>query len=378
MLLPTSASFKNLIRHDYTPQEIYKTSLSCVEAVLLHLEQEENFNIHLTYLESTGKYLIKFLFDFKQENIQDNDYMLINMLALNSLKFICQGHHDFIKEHIEELIGISRSFIMFGLNEVTFQSPVKVVSSQQALMEPSHPPHIDKQTPRTKKTAKAKTYKKSDKTENSNQLSQFFAYRTSDSDFSDSEHSRERICRNKLVKLRMSALTLLYVTVSETDARTVFGYWHCLLSTNSLSNVSLGQALLKESSPRCRIVILQTISQFLKAAKPFLSRAENKDKVTMSFTPFSVTLGDMIVFNYEILTNALTKEGDYTALTQVLKCLSVFISVTPFHRLKTGIVTGFIRYVRILLRHKDPTIKVAALILVKNLISLHLEMTPGR
>jgi hypothetical protein len=116
-------------------------------------------------------------------------------------------------------------------------------------------------------------------------------------------------------------------------------------------------------------VALQTIIQLLKISKPFLIQAENKE-VRSTFTPFSVTLGNMITFTYEVLTQALVKEGDFTVLTQILKCISIFITVTPFHRLKNGIVSGFIKFVRILLRHKDPTIKVAALIVIKNLISL--------
>lgn len=110
-------------------------------------------------------------------------------------------------------------------------------------------------------------------------------------------------------------------------------------------------------------------------SKPFLIQAESGKKASVSFTPFSVALGNMITEMYEMITQALADESDYSVLTQILKCLTVFIQATPFHRLKRGIVTKFVRFVRILTRHKDPTIKVGALMVMGFLISVS-EMTP--
>lgn len=381
-LLKPAESLNKILSHDYTLQEIYKSTLTCIESILLHLEQDNDFEISAEYLESTGKVLIKFIYNFKQNEIQDNDFMTISTLTINSLKFICQSSTNFTTDHVGELIGISKAFMMYGLTEI-YQPPTKVMSSQQAIMEPISEPKCKKNLPSVakKKTTKSKNVKKSDGKNGSRQKNeenpyqQFTIYRTSDSDFSDNEHSRELVNRNKQVKLRLSALTLLFVISNEVEKRIIFGYWHCLMSCDDTVAVTLGNSILKDSSPRCRIVALQTMIQLLKISKPFLIQAENKEvRSTSTFTPFSVTLGNMIAFNYEILTQALIKEGDFTVLTQILKCISIFITVTPFHRLKNGIVSGFIKFVRILLRHKDPTIKVAALIVIKNLISLP-EMT---
>lgn len=78
----------------------------------------------------------------------------------------------------------------------------------------------------------------------------------------------------------------------------------------------------------------------------------------------------MITSMYEKLTQALVKEGDLTVLAQILKCLTVFIQATPFHRLKSGLVGNFVKYVRLLVRHKNPTVKVAALMVMGHLISI--------
>lgn len=382
LLKPNTGSLQKILSQDYTPQEVFKSILTCIESMLVHLEQDNEFEIAIEYLENLAKILIKFIFEFKQNEIQDSDFMTIVTLATNSLKFICQSQPELTTEHIGELIGISKSFMFYGLPEINFQPPTKIVSSQQAIMEPIHVPRANRNlqsASKSKKSAKSKNQKKTEgngrqKAEDS-PYHAFTMYRTSDSDFSDNEHNREMVNRNKQAKLRLSAITLLLVIATEVEKRVIFGYWHSLFATDESSQpISLGNSVFKDSSPRCRIVSLQTIIQLLKNSKPFLIQAENKEKVPSTFTPFSVTLGNMIAFTYDKLTQALIKEGDLTALAQILKCISIFITATPFHRLRSGIVSGFVKYVRLLVRHKDPTVKVAALIVIKNLISLP-EMT---
>lgn len=379
LISPATENLQKIQSHDYTPQEIYKSALSCIESMLVHLEQSEEFEISNNQLEIVGKTLIKFIYEFKQKEIQDNDFMSIITLVITSLKFITQGNSNFTTENVGELIGISRAFMLYSLSDFDFQLPTKVMSSQQAIMEPlSIPSRVNRNpqpTSKPKKGSKSKNQKRNEVKKEENPYKAFAVYRTSDSDFSDNEFGREMANRNKQAKLRLAALSLLFVIATEVEKKVIFGYWHCLLSTDDACQpVTLGNSILKDSSPRCRIVALQTIIQLMKNSKPFLIQAENKEKAPTKFTPFSVTLGNMIAFTYEKLTQALIKEGDLTVLTQILKCISIFVNVTPFHRLRNGIVSGFVKYVRLLVRHKDPTIKVAALIVIKNLILLP-EMT---
>ncbi|KAG5678450.1 hypothetical protein PVAND_008122 [Polypedilum vanderplanki] len=379
---------QTIIVHDYTPQEIYRSILSCIESILMHLEEENDFEISYEYIDSIGKILIKFIYNFKQNEIHDNDFISIATLAINSLKFICQTSLDFSTDHLGELLGITKAFMMYGLNDNIFYQPVKVHSSQQPIMDLANNTSKNKKiiglTTKSKKNSKLNASKKKSASAKSGSSKQnyeqdnfnsFSIYRTSDSDFSDNEHNRELINRNKQSKLRLTAHTLVLVLASNIEKKVIFGYWHCLLSADDTICNSLTNCILKDSSPRCKIVALQTIIQLLKNSKPYLLQAENKDKITSTFTPFSVTLGNMITFTYEKLTQAIIKEADLTVLTQILKCISIFITVTPFHRLKVGVVSGFVKYVRLLIRHKDPTIKVAALIIMENLISLQ-EITP--
>lgn len=370
-----------------TPQELYKSSLLCIETMLLHLaDQDESEDISEEELKVVGKSILNFVFALKQDEFSELDFISIITSCLNSLKFIAQIDSEFSTENVGELLGICKSFVLFSMPDFPHQPPAKIVSSQQAIMDPvSIRPNkrANGMASKSKRTRNKGNKKKPDVSndlrtyggmlENQSnflQFSSFPTYRTSDSDYSDTEHNREFVNRHKQSKLRLAALSLLSVIAITIEKKILFGYWHSLFTTEESTAPTLINAVLKDSSPRCRILALQTIIQLLKNSKPFLIQAENKEKAPTAFTPFSVTLGNMIVFTYEKLTQALMKEGDLTVLTQILKCISIFIPATPFHRLKPGIVKGFVKYVRLLIRHKDPTIKVAALIVMGNLISI--------
>lgn len=78
----------------------------------------------------------------------------------------------------------------------------------------------------------------------------------------------------------------------------------------------------------------------------------------------------MIIAIYEGLSQALAGENSLPVLTQVLKCLACLIQATPFHKWRNGFVSNFVKYVRRLVYHKDPTIQVAALMVMEFLISV--------
>lgn len=356
---------------------------------------ETNFDLEDDELNIVGKSILTFVYGLNNSFVEI-DFINIITTSLNALRFICQHSSEWTSMNIGELLGITKCFVMFSLTDVVYQQPLKVMSSQQTVFEPvSSGPNkrVNGKVMKAKKSKSGKGKKVENKsnaeasnifrrpyTEHSEPSSVFPSvmqhYRTSDSDFSDNEHNRESVSLHKQSKLRQSSLSLVAAIALTVEKRIIFGYWHSLFPfDDSAGTISLLNCVLKDSSPRCKILALQAVILLLKNSKPFLMQAENKEKVQSSFTPFSVTLGNMICSMYEKLTQSLVKEGDLTVLTQILKCLSVFIQVTPFHRLKSGIVTGFIKYVRILICHKDPTIKVAALSAMGNLISIN-EITP--
>lgn len=355
----------------------------------MHLDESEGETEDVSEddLKIVGSAIINFMFLLRSDIFPENDFISIATACINCLKFIAHIESEFASENVGELLGISKSFVLYSILDITQQPPTKIASSQQAIMDPVAIRQNKRGNGMSTKTRKSrKSNKKKPETagkqpddshrpygfqENSNNFGfPAFTYRTSDSDYSDNEHSREFVGRHKQSKLRLSALSLLSILAISVDKKVMFGYWHSLFSTEETNSATLVNCILKDTAPRCKILALQTIIQLLKNSKPFLVQAEKEKKGTSTFTPFSVTLGNMIEFTYEKLTQALIKEGDLTVLTQILKCISTFILATPFHRLNTGIVTRFVKYVRILTRHKDPTIKVASLIVMGNLISI--------
>ncbi|XP_062552864.1 HEAT repeat-containing protein 6 [Armigeres subalbatus] len=387
-----------------SPGEIYVATIMCVEAFLVSSEGNATME---KYLSGIGDSIVSLTFRIKSDWLPEVSFYSLMISALNSLRLVSIQQEDWLREHLGQLLGVSKAYMMYGIPGINQPTVQKIMVSQQGVPEPQHIP-INKggKVPKTRKTrtiAKGKAGKVDGKKgaagkcgstwdENSRQpySEQSFvldvttftstmhaAYRTSDSDFSESESSRAQIDRHKLSKLRLTALTLVSTVAQTVEKKIMFGYWHALFADESRTpaTVSLLNCVLKDPSPKCRIAAIQAISFMLYKSKPFLIQAESNKKPSVSFTPFSIALGNMITEMYEMITQALADESDYSVLTQILKCLTVFIQATPFHRLKRGIVTKFVRFVRILTRHKDPTIKVGALMVMGFLISVN-EITP--
>lgn len=129
--------------------------------------------------------------------------------------------------------------------------------------------------------------------------------------------------------------------------------------------------VLRDTNQRCRIIALQTAASILYGTKSFLIQAESTDKPPANFMPFSIALGNRILTLYAALTQALSSENSLPVLIQILKCLAVLVQSTSFQRLQkpSGFIRKFVTFIRRLVYHKDPTVKVAALIVMEFLIA---------
>ncbi|XP_053684923.1 HEAT repeat-containing protein 6 [Sabethes cyaneus] len=388
-----------------SPGEIYLATMLCLEATLSATEDSAEVE---KYIPLIGESVLSIAFRIKSDILPEPSFYSLMISAFNCLRLVSTRDEIWLVEHLGQLLGVSRAYMMQGIPGINQFAPQKVMISQQGVPEPQHIP-INKggKVPKTRKTRtplkgkgarSGETRKVPAKTggstwdDNSRQpyseqslvLEESIsinagstAYRTSDSDFSESESSRGQIDRHRLTKLRFSAISLIATIAQRVEKKIMFGYWHSLFpdENRTPATVSLLNCVLKDPSPKCRKVAIQATSQLLYRSKPFLIQAESSEKAPASFTPFSIALGNMLIQMYDMLTQALADESDYSVLTQILKCLAVFIQATPFHRLRNGIVTKFARFVRILTRHTDPCIKVGALMVTGFLISVS-EITP--
>ena len=81
----------------------------------------------------------------------------------------------------------------------------------------------------------------------------------------------------------------------------------------------------------------------------------HSSKTSVSFTPFSVTVGNMVKELHHSLFMALTIENSLAVVTLLLKCLAALVQNTPYHRLEPGLINKLVSHVRPYLRHKGKT-----------------------
>lgn len=372
-------------------EEIAEAAMRCVEALIPPLDEDLSDH-HVELLDAVGVEIIR-LFYSQKKNFADstNPYVFITS-GLVALQKIAAGDRDWLERNIGEILGIGKSYMLYGLPGVEQSMPQKVIVSQQSVLEPAtSQTNKGGKVPKTRKPRNVgKNRKKDGRSKNSRSeesdrdnhlkveydnamLSPF--YKTSESDYSETESGRSQSEMHKQSKLRMAAISLIGVVAKNIEKKIFYGYWHSLFPSESLTNSSKGllNCVLRDPNPRCRVAALQATSMFLFGSKVYLAQAETR-KAPSSFMPFSIALGNMILSIYESLTQALSAESSLPVLTQILKCLGVLIQVTPFHRIDNGFVPSFVKYIRRLIYHKDPTIQVAALMVMEFLISVQ-DMT---
>lgn len=182
--------------------------------------------------------------------------------------------------------------------------------------------------------------------------------------------------RAKQSQLRLSCMLLMERLSKCVDRKTMFGYWNSFVPQDfnaedqKPAQHMLPNLLLVDPSPKCRCMIAQTLSTFIRFSKFFLYQAEKDNRVSSSFTAFSVSMGQSIQATYRILTKALSGESHVAVIIQLLKCFSSLIQATPFHKLAPGMVTQLIKYIRKLVHHKDLDVKVSSLVIIGFLLAV--------
>uniref|UniRef100_A0A2M4CGA3 HEAT repeat-containing protein 6 n=1 Tax=Anopheles darlingi TaxID=43151 RepID=A0A2M4CGA3_ANODA len=303
------------------------------------------------------------------------------------------------------LIGVAKAYMMYGIPGVNKHTPQRIHVSQQGIPEPQQMP-ISKGG-KIAKTRKTRTHPKCKKGGSSSAAaagtrdkqqppvdggsgnrqpyseasivlewssqerpSDGSVYLTSDSEQSESENSSNprshtlELHRN--ARIRHGALLLIGTLAQHIEKRIMFGYWHALFpdQNRTAATVTLLNGALRDPAPNCRVAAIQATAFLLYRSKPFLVQAESSKKPLMSFTPFSVTLGNMVIELYAMLTQALAQEANVTVLIQLLKCLTVLVQATPFHRLRSGLAREVVTVVQQLVLQRDPNIRVSALMVM--------------
>lgn len=117
-------------------EEIAEAAMRCVEALIPPLDEDLSDH-HVELLDAVGVEIIR-LFYSQKKNFADstNPYVFITS-GLVALQKIAAGDRDWLERNIGEILGIGKSYMLYGLPGVEQSMPQKVIVSQQSVLEPA-------------------------------------------------------------------------------------------------------------------------------------------------------------------------------------------------------------------------------------------------
>ncbi|XP_021942024.1 HEAT repeat-containing protein 6 isoform X3 [Zootermopsis nevadensis] len=312
-------------------------------------------------------------------------YLEVLTVSLRGLQSILQQSAHLVKQLLGEALGVIRTYMLYGIHGYADLRPQQVFPANLSLCDMRQSgrggkssrarkrnlQHQKKSDSATRKNVEAGfgqdlTYTVGDSVAAESSLGTSLypcLLKTSDSDFSDAEGGQAVKTRVTQGRVRKAALSLLACITKVCEQKVLFGYWSSLLpdGKDMLHAPTLCACLLKDPSSSNRTLVLQILIAMLMRSRLYLSQAEESSKNFTSFTAFSVTVGNIVWELHQSLCMALAMENSILVIIQLLKCLAALIQNTPYHRLKTGLITQLVENVRPYLRHKDSGIKVASL-----------------
>nr|CAD7428030.1 unnamed protein product [Timema monikensis] len=155
------------------------------------------------------------------------------------------------------------------------------------------------------------------------------------------------------------------------DKKVLFGYWPSLLpdGPHPPHTRTLITCLLKDPSPKGRMAVSSVLINMLLGSRLYLSQAEDSERNMTAFTPWSVTVGNMVRELHRSLCLAVIAENSLSVLTQLLRCLAALVQNTPYHRLAPGLVTRVVSIVCRFITHKDAKVQVSSLTVLGSVVA---------
>ncbi|KAI4455964.1 malaria antigen-related [Holotrichia oblita] len=384
--LLTNQSPLVLLAENTAKQEYATFATQCLEACTSNLEDLKlDMNV-----SSQFNICAKIFMNYLTNDKTFTELLHYGIIVFTRVRNIVIRDASFLESNLGILLGIIRSYMLYGVRGIDFISPQKLLPSQLSIPESTVNTLRERKGGKVTKLRKNKTANTDTKrsevinfdgrsegvrreyipaTEhldcwnNIDSSTGFPKVKTSDSEFSDSETVTAAKITQLQRKIRQASLNLFLKIIKTIDKRTMFSYWSSFIPDGSPSGThSICACILKDPSSSTRSVALNVLLTLLSNSKLYLSQAEYSEKNT-PFTPFSATLGSMILEMHKCLRFALN-ENSIPVLSQVLKCLAELVQASPYHRLIPGIITKVVRSVKVFLDHKDVTVQVRALIVL--------------
>ncbi|CAH0563740.1 unnamed protein product [Brassicogethes aeneus] len=371
--------------------DIIFTAIKCLEACTIVNEtnknevggESDNFQLHLQICSKVFTYYLS----NKPYDCDQLIYVKILIICLNGLQNIITQNPDYLKRELGNILGIIRSYMLYGVGGIEFMVPQKLMPTALSIPETASSNLREKKG--GKLTRQRKPKMRGDKKESriseewtpdnrnrgytpatatleynsDNNVSGNNRLKTSDSDFSDTENGKLAKIAFTQGRVRQAGLNFFINVLKHTDKSVIFNYWLSFIPEVTYKGKhNLISSILKDPSTRGRILALTVLLQLLTSSKLYLLQAEMSDRST-SFTPFSVTLGLTLIELHKGLCLALN-DFSIPVVTQILKCMAALVQASPYHKLPKGLITKVVRNTKPFIFHKDSTIQVAALIVL--------------
>ncbi|XP_064392489.1 HEAT repeat-containing protein 6-like isoform X3 [Halichondria panicea] len=198
------------------------------------------------------------------------------------------------------------------------------------------------------------------------------SWSSSESDVSDSEPapSQIKVVHGKIRHLAFSCLTAVFKSL---DTHTKFSFGLTFLPDGPRppnSPPSLMTCVLKDPLPKCRGGALSVLFTLLEGSKVYLAPADDRPRPSQAFTPYSVTLGNIVQELHRSLLLAMATESQHNTLTQVVHTLAQLVANCPYHQLSDGYVRRVTVAIERYSTHRDTNVQVACLTCAGAVVSI--------
>jgi len=159
----------------------------------------------------------------------------------------------------------------------------------------------------------------------------------SESDFSDSELSKDPSRKKFATKLRQLSIDCIFHIVKKTSKNALFSYWQLLI--HDIHGTSLLSCIKFDPVPKIRSTSLMILNNLLECARSYLSMAIQENRASSSFVSFSSKLVTSIKEIHKCLVEVLSCETSLVVQNHVLKALATLAANTPYSKMEEGLIT---------------------------------------
>ena len=154
-------------------------------------------------------------------------------------------------------------------------------------------------------------------------------------------------------KIRLNCYHALINALALLNKQVIFGYWS-LFFADSPNN--LFTLILKDANPKVRCSALAFLKSLLSSGQAFVYKLAKEDKLHFkhAFTSISHNLATLLKEMHQNIARIFASENDPQALSQVYFCMSILVTITPYHECNSNLLSNLLNHS--LLIHRDDEI----------------------